>query len=183
MLPLPLALIVLQGLPHVLQQWRLGAGPTTSTTWTHLVFVFVFVFPFFKTELTAYGGSQARGPIRATLLAYTTATATWDPSRVCNLHHGSWQCQILNPLRPGIEPTTSWFLVGFVSAAPRREFHLIFETSLWDHIILSPFLQTEMLLHLSRVTQWEAGRAHTEHSCQAPDHVFFITKTCSQIVP
>ena len=29
--------------------------------------------------------------------------------------------QILNPLRPGIEPTTSWFLVGFVSAGPRQE--------------------------------------------------------------
>ena len=25
------------------------------------------------------------------LLAYTTATATWDLSLVCNLHHHSWQ--------------------------------------------------------------------------------------------
>jgi len=43
------------------------------------------------------------------LLAYTTATATPDPSCVCNLHHSSQQCQILNPLsvRPGIEPTSS----------------------------------------------------------------------------
>ena len=32
------------------------------------------------------------------LLAYTTATATPDPSRVCDLHHSSWQCQIPNPL-------------------------------------------------------------------------------------
>ena len=32
------------------------------------------------------------------LLPYTTAIATQDPSHVCNLHHGSWQCQILNPL-------------------------------------------------------------------------------------
>ena len=29
---------------------------------------------------------------------YTTAMATRDPSRVCNLYHGSWQCWILNPL-------------------------------------------------------------------------------------
>ena len=27
-----------------------------------------------------------------------TATATWDPSRVCTLHHSSWQSQIPNPL-------------------------------------------------------------------------------------
>ena len=32
------------------------------------------------------------------LVAYATATATWDPSCVCALHHSSWQCPILNPL-------------------------------------------------------------------------------------
>ena len=32
------------------------------------------------------------------LLAYTTATATWDPSRICDLHHSPWQCRIPNPL-------------------------------------------------------------------------------------
>ena len=31
------------------------------------------------------------------LLAYTTATAMQDLSQVCDLHHSSWQCQILNP--------------------------------------------------------------------------------------
>ena len=29
---------------------------------------------------------------------YTTATATRDPSHVCDLRHSSWQCQILDPL-------------------------------------------------------------------------------------
>jgi len=32
------------------------------------------------------------------LLVCTTATATWDMSHVCNLHHSSQQHQILNPL-------------------------------------------------------------------------------------
>ena len=32
------------------------------------------------------------------LLAYTTATVTWDPSLVCKLHHSSQQCQVFNPL-------------------------------------------------------------------------------------
>ena len=32
------------------------------------------------------------------LPAYTTATATLDPSHVCDVHHGLRQCQILNPL-------------------------------------------------------------------------------------
>ena len=30
--------------------------------------------------------------------ATATATATWDPSPACDLHHSSWQCQILHPL-------------------------------------------------------------------------------------
>ena len=32
------------------------------------------------------------------LPSYTTATATPDLSCICDLHHSSWQCQILNPL-------------------------------------------------------------------------------------
>ena len=32
------------------------------------------------------------------LLATTTATATPDPNCVCDIHHSSWQHQILNPL-------------------------------------------------------------------------------------
>ena len=30
------------------------------------------------------------------LLTYDTATATPDPRRLCDLHRGSWQCQILH---------------------------------------------------------------------------------------
>ena len=35
--------------------------------------------------------------------------------------HSSWKHRILNLLRPGIEPTTSWLLVGFVYAVPQWE--------------------------------------------------------------
>ena len=45
--------------------------------------------------------------IRAASATYTT--------------HSSWQCWILNPLRPRVKPTTSCFLVGFVSTVPRWE--------------------------------------------------------------
>ena len=49
------------------------------------------------------------------LLTYTVATATPDPSRVCNLHHSSWQHWILNPLSEArnqalILMDTSWVL-------------------------------------------------------------------------
>ena len=52
------------------------------------------------------------------------ATGTPYPSWICNLPHKSWQCQILNHwVRPRIEPSSSWILVGFVSAEPPRELH------------------------------------------------------------
>ena len=39
------------------------------------------------------------------LLAYTTATATPDPSHTCNLHHSSRQGWIFNPLREARDQT------------------------------------------------------------------------------
>ena len=37
------------------------------------------------------------------LLAYTTAIATWEPSRICDLHHISWQRWIPNPLSKAVD--------------------------------------------------------------------------------
>ena len=82
-----------------------------------------FLFLLFRATPVAYGGSQARDLIRAT---------------AAGLHCQPQQCQIqatsvtyitahgnarsfIHWARPGIEPTTSWFLVGLVSAAPQWE--------------------------------------------------------------
>ena len=47
------------------------------------------------------------------LLAYTTATATWDTSHIRELHHSSWQHWTLNPLSKARDQThilmdTNW---------------------------------------------------------------------------
>ena len=60
------------------------------------------------------------------LPAYTTATATSDLSCICNLHHSSWQCQILNPLNEARDRTPNLeVLVGFISTVPQQELPLI----------------------------------------------------------
>ena len=61
---------------------------------------FPLFFFFFLSRAThiAYGGSQARVELELQLPTYATATAMPDPSRVCDLHHCSQQCWILNPL-------------------------------------------------------------------------------------
>ena len=51
------------------------------------LFCFLFVCLFvFRADPAAYGGSQARSPMRIQQPAYTTAIATPDPSHVCDLH-------------------------------------------------------------------------------------------------
>ena len=56
------------------------------------------------------------------VLAYAMATATPDPSRVCNLHRSSWQHQILNPLSQARDQTCVLMdTVRFISAEPRQE--------------------------------------------------------------
>ena len=64
-------------------------------------FFFFGLFAISRATPAAYGGSQARGPIGAV----ARATAMWDPSHVCEPHHSSRQCRILNPLSKGRDRT------------------------------------------------------------------------------
>ena len=60
-------------------------------------------------------------------LANTTATATWDLSHICNLHHNSQSTGSLTHwVRPGIKPKSSWILVWFVFAALQWELQVLF---------------------------------------------------------
>ena len=50
------------------------------------------------------------------LPAYITATAMWDPSHVCDVHHILWQRRILNSLSKARDGTcVLWILVGFIN--------------------------------------------------------------------
>ena len=53
-------------------------------------------------------------------LAYTTATATPDPSHIYDLHHSSRQRWILNPLSEARDQSlVLMILVGFITAEPQ----------------------------------------------------------------
>ena len=86
-----------------------------------LSFFFLF-FLLFRAIPVAYGGSQAGGRIRAIAPATAAATATQDPSHVCDLHHSSGPRQILNPLNEVRDGTQSLMVPSqIVSTAPPRE--------------------------------------------------------------
>ena len=73
--------------------------------WNFLFFSFLlFIYCIFRaTSKAACGGSQVRAPIGA--IATGLATATPYPSCVCNLHHISRQCWILNRLSEARDQT------------------------------------------------------------------------------
>ena len=57
------------------------------------------------------------------LLAYTTATATRDPSLVCNVNHSSWQRQILKLMSEARDGTS----ILMDTSPPQWEFHLSYD--------------------------------------------------------
>ena len=78
------------------------AGPSFSLQATRHSFLELslsfFIFHLFRVAPTAYEVPRLGIELELQLPAYTTATATRDPSHICDLHHSSQQLWILNPL-------------------------------------------------------------------------------------
>ena len=55
----------------------------------YLFYLKIIFFCFFRGTPATYGNSRLGVESELQLTAYTTATATLDPSHVCNLHHSS----------------------------------------------------------------------------------------------
>ena len=76
------------------------------------LFIYLFIC-LFRAIPEAHGSSQLGLESELQLLAHTTATATLDPSHVCDSHHSSRQRRSLNPLNEAGDRTrvlmgTSW---------------------------------------------------------------------------
>ena len=66
---------------------------------------FFFFFVFLGLHLQQMEVPRLGVESELQLLAYTTATATPDPSHICNLHQSSQQCQILKLLSEARDQT------------------------------------------------------------------------------
>ena len=58
------------------------------------IIIIITITCFLGMHLRYMEVPRLRGLIRATAASLTTATATWDPSHICDLHHSSQQHQI-----------------------------------------------------------------------------------------
>ena len=70
----------------------------SSVSTGELNIYFFFFFVFLGLHLQRMEVPRAGVESELQLLAYATATATPDPKCLCDLHHGSRQCRILNLL-------------------------------------------------------------------------------------
>ena len=102
--------------------------PTSQYVYLFIFFVFFFFFNLFRTAPLAYGGSQAKGltgPVAAGLCHCHSKCQIWATSMTYTTAHGNTR-SLTRWAKPGIEPTTSWFPVRFISAAPWRELQKFF---------------------------------------------------------
>ena len=119
--------------------WRSAASvlPINSYLYYGLSRGFFF-FGIFRAEPAAYGSPQARGRIWAvvTSLCHSTATAMPGPCCICNLHHSSWQRQIVKPLSETKDRTCVLMdasQICFLSH-DRNSYHGLFESSWALHL-------------------------------------------------
>ena len=121
--------------------------------------IFFFFFLVFLRSLPATcGGSQVGVESEIQLPAYTTATAMGDLSHICDLHHSSWQRQILNPL----SKARDWTCI--LMDASEIHFHWAMTGAPSSHISYSHFTNwflacsyvQELLLHTEMpiITTW-----------------------------
>ena len=112
---------------------------TISSLIQYSFLFFVFVFLLFMTAPVAYRSSQARDRIGASGLRHSHSSVG-SKLRSCDLH-GNTRA-LTHWARLGIEPASSWMLVGFVPAEPQWELHeftVVFEIILqfWIELIYS----------------------------------------------
>ena len=69
------------------------------------LFIYLFIHSFLGLRLRHMEVPRLGVELELQLPAYATATATQDPSCVCNPHHSSQQCWILNPLSKAKDQT------------------------------------------------------------------------------
>ena len=76
------------------------------------LFIYFWSYCLFRAAPTAYGGFQARGPIRAVAagLRHTHSNARSDLCLTITTAHSNAR-SLTHWARPGIEPTSSWMLV------------------------------------------------------------------------
>ena len=104
-----------------------------------------------------------RPGVESELLAYTTVTATPDPSCTCDLHHNSEQCWILNPLSKARDWTCVLMGIRFVSTEPRWELP-------WLPLKAEQVCDWSSLIRARKFSFLPSNMQHSFYSVDRPKH-------------
>ena len=112
---------------------------------TEDLFFFFFFLSFLGPHPWHMEVPRLRFKLELQLPAYTTGTATWVPSLVCDLHHSSQQCWILNPLSEAGDHThvlmdSSWVHYRWVMIGTSRILLLAIVYILWRNIYINIYI-------------------------------------------
>ena len=102
----------------------------------YLLFFFFFSFSILGLHLRHVEVLRIRVKLEVHLPAYTTATATRDPS--CDLHHIPKQCWILNPLSEGRGGTRVFMDTSRICFCCATMGTPIFAFTIWNFFFLGP---------------------------------------------
>jgi len=124
-------------------------------SWVFLFFKIYYLCIFLYTATpAAYGSFRTQDGIWAAAEAYTTATATPDPSRVCDAHCSSWQCWILNSPSegPGIKSKSSQRqcqVLNRLNHTGNSSWAFLLENIIWANIFWETNMATDLCLWIT----------------------------------
>ena len=156
------------------KSYRLHFG---STALIHSVsFIYRHILLFSATP-EAYGAESKPQP-----LAYATATARPDPSRICDLHHNLWQSQFLNPLREARDRSHILMdnsqVLNLLSHNTNSSFILLRRSSdllpTRNPLVVFPCLSLKVQIHLPDAQGSPCHELDVHNSCPLPPH-----RTCT----
>ena len=103
-------------------RWEVtGFWGERTTFQGHLWFFFVCLFFFSGAVLAAYGSFQAESWISAIAVGHSHSNSGSEPCLPPTPQLTANAGSLIHWVRPGIEPTSLWILVGWVSTEPRQE--------------------------------------------------------------
>ena len=118
-------------------------------------FSFFFFFLLFRVTPVAYMEvPRLRVQLELPLPAYTTAIATPDPSCICDLHHSSWQCQILNPLSKARDRTCTLMntsRIHFRCTTTGTPFFYLLQEQVWGKFLLKYLIILNICLKFNEI--------------------------------
>ena len=112
----------------------------------YFLYILIFFSPFLVLHLQHMEVPRLGIKLELQLPAYTKATATWDLSQVCNLHHSAQRHGIPDPLSKAKDQT--WILMGASRACYCWATMGFSHSTIWEPSLIALRPMLEKVVHV-----------------------------------